>query len=491
MADESEWKAGIYRVEENYSEKTDETLKQSEDFVKEGKIDEALESLLALEKTARLGNDTKSTLRLAKRVVTMLIEAKSWEKMLEHVELLMKKRAQMKQVQAMVIQEAVKAVPMTTGETKIQVIQKLRSICEGKLHVELECARLTVELVNIWDSLGKLKEATTLMQQLQVETIGNMERKEKFDIILQQMEMCLRMEDYVVAHIMAKKIPIRTIDKPDTLSHKIRFYTLLIQYYKHKKNHLMICKCYIEIYNTVFSTDFVHDGVEYATPESRIEVLQQAISFLLLAPYNSKLETLDEEKTGYTKDQLAQDQKESGEVKRTVDIHSNEKLRLLERFKNDKNMEQLPLLRGAISKFIDLELIVWPEFEQELAVLKTHSIFQDHSERWGILQTRTIEHNIRVMSTYYKRVSHSRMAHMIGMGADETEEFLCEMVSAKLVFAKLNRPEGVIEFRQEKTTAQHLNQWSSGVNQVLSLLGTTCHLITKEQMVHKAKQSKK
>ena len=41
-----------------------------------------------------------------------------------------------------------------------------------------------------------------------------MDKKEKFDIILQQVEMSLRMEDYTVANIMAKKIPQRFESSP-------------------------------------------------------------------------------------------------------------------------------------------------------------------------------------------------------------------------------------------------------------------------------------
>ena len=99
----------------------------------------------------------------------MLIDAKDWELLMEQSELLMKKRSQMKQVQSVIVQEAVRSVELApTKEVKIQLIEKLRSICEGKIHVELEYARLTVQLADIWDKDGKLKEATSLMQGLQV-----------------------------------------------------------------------------------------------------------------------------------------------------------------------------------------------------------------------------------------------------------------------------------------------------------------------------------
>ena len=56
-----------------------------------------------------------------------------------------------------------------------------------------------------------------------------------------------------------------------------------------------------------------------------------------------------------------------------------------------------------------------------------------------------------------------------------------------LCSAKINRMDGIIDFTQHTNTAQQLNKWADGVNEVLNLMGTTCHLITKEQMVHKGK----
>ena len=54
MADEREWKTGIYQKQEDYTEKSDEVLKQAELFVASGRTQEALDALLHMEKTARL-----------------------------------------------------------------------------------------------------------------------------------------------------------------------------------------------------------------------------------------------------------------------------------------------------------------------------------------------------------------------------------------------------------------------------------------------------
>lgn len=54
-----------------------------------------------------------------------------------------------------------------------------RTITEGKIYVEVERARLTHKLAMMKEAEGDITEAATILQELQVETFGSMERKEK------------------------------------------------------------------------------------------------------------------------------------------------------------------------------------------------------------------------------------------------------------------------------------------------------------------------
>jgi 26S proteasome regulatory subunit N5 len=488
MADEREWKIGVARMEEDFSVQTTAAIEKAQELVKDGKVADAVETLLAMEKTTRLGGDTKSTQRLAKEVIDTLVEARDWERLLEEAELLMKRRGQMKQVQSVVVQAAVKAVDLApTKEVKVQLIQKLRGICEGKLHVELEYARLTVQLADIWDADGNLKDATELMQRLQVETIGNMEKPEKFDIILQQVEMSLRMEDYTIANILYKKIPMRTLDKSETLRHKVRYHQLLIRYFTHFENHFMISKQYYELYATVFRPEFKPEEVsgQYATVEAKLQVLQLMLVYLFLSPYNAVEETLEEEVRA-----AAREKEKAGAGHPTVDINTNQKLALLTKVEAEKRLEELPEFQALVKCFTTLELLSWENVASKHAALKEMSPFKEKPERWEVLHKRIIEHNIRVIAAYYRRLTLERLAELVGMPPDDTEEFLCTMVSDKLVSARVNRMDKTVSFIQSRSKEQHLNQWADGVAEVLALLGTTCHLITKEQMVHQARQEK-
>lgn len=51
--------------------------------------------------------------------------------------------------------------------------------CVFKIYVEVERARLTHKLALIKEKNGDITEAASIMQELQVETYGSMEKQEK------------------------------------------------------------------------------------------------------------------------------------------------------------------------------------------------------------------------------------------------------------------------------------------------------------------------
>merc|ERR1712241_134012 len=85
----------------------------------------------------------------------------------------------------------------------------LRSITKGKIYVEVERARLTHRLSQMQEADGDIAAAAKTMQDLQVETYGSMDKKEKVELILDQIRLCLATKDYIRAQIISKKISIR------------------------------------------------------------------------------------------------------------------------------------------------------------------------------------------------------------------------------------------------------------------------------------------
>ncbi len=103
----------------------------------------------------------------------------------------------------------------------------------------------------------------------------------------------------------------------------------------------------------------------------------------------------------------------------------------------------------------------------------------------SLLQTRIIEHNIRVFHKYYSRIHSHRMAAMLGLTVDSLEEQLSEMSSNEDIFVKIDRPKGIISFAAPSAPEEVLSSWAGGISSMLSLMESTCHLINRENMVHK------
>lgn len=120
----------------------------------------------------------------------------------------------------------------------------------GKIYVENERARLTHRLAQIKEADGELKEAAKIMHELQVETYGSMERKEKVELILEQMRLCLATQDYIRTQIISKKISTRFFEDGKNDELRLKFYQYMIELGLHDQDYLAICKNYRAVFDT-------------------------------------------------------------------------------------------------------------------------------------------------------------------------------------------------------------------------------------------------
>jgi 26S proteasome regulatory subunit N5 len=166
-------------------------------------------------------------------------------------------------------------------DTKLSIIETLRTVTEGKIFVEVERARVTKILSDIKKEQGDLKAATEILCELQVETFGSMERREKTEFILAQVALCIESGDWTQAGILSRKIstkylarkPKKTaeqlekerkdrekkrekgeeVDEPkedDITDLKLRYYEQQITLAKHEDKYLEVCKHYRQVLDT-------------------------------------------------------------------------------------------------------------------------------------------------------------------------------------------------------------------------------------------------
>ena len=122
--------------------------------------------------------------------------------------------------------------------------------------------------------------------------------------------------------------------------------------------------------------------------------------------------------------------------------------------------------------------------------------------------------NVRVVSEYYTRISTSRLSELLNLPEQvnvlhdcklhtcvvvsmmlqlmafkiyflkDIEDFVSRLVTSKTIYAKIDRPAGIVSFQQTKDPSEVLNEWSHNLNSLMTLVTKTTHLINKERMVH-------
>ena len=74
---------------------------------------------------------------------------------------------------------------------------------------------------------------------------------------------------------------------------------------------------------------------------------------------------------------------------------------------------------------------------------------------------------------------------MLGLSEDALEERVSSLVVAGTIFARMDRPAGIISFQRPRPAEEALDDWAGDISELLNLVATTSRLINKEMMVHK------
>ena len=156
-------------------------------------------------------------------------------------------------------------------------------LTQAKIFVEVERARVTRILSDIKKEQGDLNAAADILCELQVETFGSMDRREKTEFILKQVALCIEKEDWTQAGILSRKISTRyfqrkpkktpeeiekekkereekekkrSADDPppekddDVTDLKLEYYAQQVTLAKHDDKYLEVCKHYRQVLDT-------------------------------------------------------------------------------------------------------------------------------------------------------------------------------------------------------------------------------------------------
>jgi len=402
----------------------------------------AMDSLMALEKKTRLGGDAKSTAEVCVAILQVCFDTNRWDSLQESIQSLCKKRAQLQRPIQSVVTEGMKFLERApTKQMKLDLLKTLRTVAEGKIFVELETARMTRMLAEMKEAEGNATEAAEILQEVQVETIGAMEVREKAAFLLEQFRLCMNKQDWVRTEIIAKKISAKSLNKDELQDLKLRYYDLMIQFHLHSGHYFDTCRAYEEI----FRTKIVEND-----PVRSKEALKKTVLFLALSPFDSEVSDM------------------------------------LQRLMREKALLQLPVPKLLLENLTTEELMAWPLKDE--AEWKSDDTFNGNKgpERWADFHKRIVQHNILVIASYYTRISTPRFAQLLMLDEDKSERHLAEMVTSKQTYARIDRPAGIITFARKQTANETVEKWSNDISSLLALVDETCHLINKEYMLQAA-----
>lgn len=463
----------------------------------------------------------------------LCIDLGDWKELNNTIQVLAKRRAQLRTPIKKVVQAAMQASTMVPDdETYSSLLETLRSISSGKIHLEEELVMATFRLAEIRESRGAIKEASDLLQELQVETFGTLTKREQTGAILEQTRLCLDAQDFIRARIVSNKIGKRVLDLDELQDMKYLYERLIVRYFIHERDHLGTA--------TSFQAAFNLKAVQRdRTAGLWKEPLGYFALFLVLSPF------------------------------------SNTQHDLLQHLKREKLLEDLPVFFDLVTRFTTDELINWPSaaltfkplfdnldlsidpsprplasrhraLESAAACALARALTAPSStstvpevemtpaprdgggaggsaaqsstipvvpiadfrrlsfphripmapistldsevrvQWWSDFRTRVVEHNIRVVAKYYSHISMRRFADLLDLPASELEGHLGRLVTSATVYAKIDRPAGFVKFNQEKSPADLLNTWSSSVDNVVKRVDQATHRIRKEMLAHLA-----
>ena len=129
-------------------------------------------------------------------------------------------------------------------EEKYLLIECLREITNGKIYMEREFAQVIMILCRMWEQDGQGKKATNLIQDIQIETYGSIEVREKIEFILYQMQLVHQRRDFVRLQIMSRKLAKKQLNLPGFEQLKIQYYHFIVKYHIHEKRPIDVAKAY-------------------------------------------------------------------------------------------------------------------------------------------------------------------------------------------------------------------------------------------------------
>ncbi|KAH8835787.1 hypothetical protein DL96DRAFT_1454353 [Flagelloscypha sp. PMI_526] len=463
------------KQEKDFTSEVDAILPEAENLVKAGQLQAGLDKLFALEKQTRNAADVKSTTRLVTAIAQHTWDAKDLALLNSSISLLSKKHGQLKATVQALVELAMTwldEIKETYGVEKwLELVETLRTVTEGKIYLETPRARVTSALSKYHEGLASsskdpdaakasIETASELLSDLQVETYSSMDRREKTEFILEQMRLLIAVAqrkdsdyeksgsktgsngeaEWIRVRVGGRKVNEGFLTDEKNEDIKLKYYDLMIQHALHESAYLDATKYYYKIWET--------PSVKEDKKGKGMVTLEHIVCYIILAP------------------------------------HTNEQSDMLHHLHIDAELSKHPQHYELIKSFVKRELMRWPGVVELYGeFLKSTPVFKV-KKHWDDLHSRVTEHNVRVISQYYSRITLPRITTLLDLSPEETEKTLSRLVVSGSIWARIDRLSGIVNFKPKRTADDIMNDWSSDMQKLLGLAEKTWMGMNAAQAAH-------
>ena len=384
-----------------------------------------------------------------------------------------KKRSQSREAITAIVKYGLNEIYGTlTEEEQIKLLLTLKEITEGRIFVEYEYSVAVRRLTEIQLQHGNLEEAAKLVQDIQIETFGSLERAYKVEYILFQMKTLLRKGDYIRVLIVSNNINRRHLNEEGLEKLKFDFFTQMIRYHLHEEKFIDVSKSYKTLYDFIKEIEIklqsnVNNQIGKNSLENITDLLRTTNKNLLFVNYVMFLSICPP--VLETKNML------------------NE-LNLFYKKDLEENQEMHRIVKQRLSDEIVFISNNFLEAFLQYPIFANDTIDNPNAEKqFKLFRKYWVQHDLIIFQKYFSQIKLQRISEMIGCAIPEVESELADMVINGYIYAKINRIASTVNFRKRQDTGEKLDDLNHDLSKMLEKLENTCHLIHKENLKYDIK----
>lgn len=432
-------------------------------------LEDELTALLELERVARQDSKMEESIRLLEEITELVWRAKDIDRLMELVRTLTKKRGQpIKGVTKMVTLCMSYISQIDHLDKRMEFVATMKEVTEKKIYLEVDYARCCMMIVKHKEKEGASQEdiieAAKIMEKVQVETYGSMDKFEKLEFILYQMKLNIILEDFTKLIIVSKKVNTKFFDDSKMALLEVTFYLYCLHYHQHKNEYMQSADCLGKVYNALLKMEknIAEDAIQeegapkefdsmvlrlYEPMLDKTLACQTYLSMILLEEYSE--EKIEKLKKQWENHQLATDDNQG--------------------------------LKSLINAFLDKELSSCNLKDYSLSDLHLFSETGLYNTRYHTqLEKQLIKKNLKQVSLFYNSIRFEKLAKLLRNNKDRIEDYLCELIFHNKVKCSIDRPAELILFRMEETEAEKIDNWVQNINEIVDLVDFVCERIERE-----------